>query len=287
MCVSRWPSVNGSGCATGTVREETVADVRKNPPPLDDIKAAANQLVADLEKLPPSERKDFLLAQVRALAVRADLMNHIRHQQPTPGFDQQTEGFFGVRVPPVATENFDAMRHEVAGLLGGAGKLADRYAAFEQQFVVPPDRLPEVMGRALALCREQTRVHLTLPPGEDAQIEFVRNKPWSGFSHYKGHFHSVIEVNADLGLTVDRALRLACHEGYPGHHVFNSLTEQAAGGARIELSVQPTFSPQSYASEALATVGADIAFTDGERLKVERDVLFPMAGIGGATSSAI
>jgi hypothetical protein len=96
-----------------------------------------------------------------------------------------------------------------------------------------------------------------------------------------GHAHSVISLNVDLPMTVDDALELACHEGYPGHHVFNTLrdTSLAQGRHWPEAEVQLTFSPQSYISEAAAAYAPEMAFTDAERAQVERDVLFPMAGL--------
>jgi hypothetical protein len=242
----------------------------------------ATVLADQLSGLPQSTqeaaRTQFLLGQVRAVAARADFLNRMKHMQSGPGFDQATQSFFGIRIAPVAAERtaqFDVVRRRIDGLLGGGGKLSDRYSRFEQAFVIPEEHLKEVMERSLELCRQQTQAHMQLPPGEHVQLEYVRDKPWSGFSHYKGNLQSVLEINADLRLTVDRALQLACHEGYPGHHVFNSLTDPKLP----ELLVQPTFSPQSLLSEAAATVAGELAFTDTERTRIERDVLFPLAGI--------
>jgi hypothetical protein len=49
--------------------------------------------------------------------------------------------------------------------------------------------------------------------------------------------------------------------------------------SRFELMVQPTFSPQSLVSEALATYAVELAFPEADRLAFERDVLFPLAGL--------
>jgi hypothetical protein len=112
-------------------------------------------------------------------------------------------------------------------------------------------------------------------------VQYVRLKPWSAFSRYLGDAHSLIQLNLDYPLTVDRILELACHEGYPGHHVFNltrdrSLIEQQH---REEFRVQPTFSPQSYVSEAAASYAPDLALSDAARLHIERDVLAPIASL--------
>jgi hypothetical protein len=46
-----------------------------------------------------------------------------------------------------------------------------------------------------------------------------------------------------------------------------------------EFTVQPTFSPQSLASEAAATFAVEVAFPGQERVVFERDRLFPLAGL--------
>jgi hypothetical protein len=98
-----------------------------------------------------------------------------------------------------------------------------------------------------------------------------------------GHAHSVIQINMEFPHTVDQLLTLACHEGYPGHHVFNTLRDEALmqRGHETEWEAQPTFSPQSFVSEAAASYAPEMVFTPEQRLKVERDVLFPLAGLGG------
>ena len=122
---------------------------------------------------------------------------------------------------------------------------------------------------------------MNLPPGESVTVEYVHGKPWSAFSRYQGNFHSLIQINADFGLTVDQVLQLACHEGYPGHHAYNSLRElQLVREHHLtEFMVQPTFSPQSLASEAAATFAVELAFPEPERTRFERNELFPLAGL--------
>ena len=66
-------------------------------------------------------------------------------------------------------------------------------------------------------------------------VEYVTNKSWSGYNWYQGNFRSLIQVNTDLPIYIDRAIDLACHEGYPGHHVYNALLEQhLVQGARLD-----------------------------------------------------
>ena len=135
-----------------------------------------------------------------------------------------------------------------------------------------------MLARAIDGCRAATRAHIRLPPAERVDVEYVRELSWSAFTRYQGGFTSRIQVNAGLPLTVDRALDLACHEAYPGHHTIASLLEARFGG-RVEFLVQPLFSPQSLLHEAASSLAGALAFPEPARTAFERDELFPLAGL--------
>jgi hypothetical protein len=274
------------------VPPELRAQVHAGYPTLETIEQRARSLRLQVQALEPQEpqdeardRADFLSLQLAALAARAAMLRG--HLLP---FDQEAGALFDVRViPDHSSMNRRAIREQVAAMLPPSSDAspAARYAAYQQRFLVPPDRLKAVMQASLAACRQQTVAHLTLPAGESVELQFVRNQPWSAFSRYLGNRHSVIQLNLDLPVTVDEALELACHEGYPGHHVFNTLRDAALsqGKGWPEAQVQPTFSPQSYVSEAAAAFAPRLAFPLPERIRVERDVLFPLAGLPGAEAA--
>jgi hypothetical protein len=261
---------------------EWVSDIHKNPPGLPRIRQSALALVRGLkdgtaELAGGPARKEFLISQLRGIVSRIDLLLGTRLT-----FDQETQAMFGVEVPPgYDQQQLAHIRSELVGLLPGQGSLAERYLSFDQDFVVPPGRIAAVLERALQGCRERTLAHMGLPPGEAIAVEYVHDKPWSAFSRYQGNFHSLIQINTDFALTVDQVLQLACHEGYPGHHAYNSVRELqlVRDRHRAEFMVQPTFSPQSLASEAAATYAIELAFPAAERIRFERDELFPLAGL--------
>jgi hypothetical protein len=224
-------------------------------------------------------RRTSLLSQINAILLRTEQLTGKNRT-----FDEESQILFGI----VAQQDNDGERRKniratLARLLGNDKDSAATYARYDAQFVVRPDRVPAVMDMALQECRALTLEHMTLPVGEHVDVEYVFNKPWSGFSRYLGDFHSLIQVNMDYPLTVDRILNLACHEGYPGHHVFNTMRDQTVvrGLDLEEFRVQPTFSPQSYVSEAAASYAPSLALSDADRLHVERDLLLPLAGLKG------
>jgi hypothetical protein len=53
-----------------------------------------------------------------------------------------------------------------------------------------------------------------------------------------------------------------------------------------EFQVNPLYSPQSVISEGSANYGIDLAFPAAERLKFERDVLYPLAGLDPKSAEA-
>jgi len=264
--------------------DQSIEELRKHPESFESLHRSALALRTQVEQLTANtvddeRRKELLLRQIDAMVLRTEqVQGHNR------SFDEESRTFFGVVAP--ADDDAAARkqaRAQIASLLGNAAHPAQAYDRFDARFVVPPERVPVVMQLALQQCRALTLQHMSLPPGEHVDVEYVAVKPWAAFSRYLGNAHSLIQINMDFPMTVDRALDLACHEGYPGHHVFNTMRDVALVQRqhREEFRVQPTFSPQSYVSEAAASYAPHMVLGEGERLRIERDVLAPAAGLTG------
>ena len=142
------------------------------------------------------------------------------------------------------------------------------------RFVVPPERVPTLVTRAVEECRRRTLDHIALPGDERVDVEYVRDMPWPAFTRYKGRGRSTTQINRDVALTIDRILDVACHETYPGHHTINVFLDQPA---------QPTFSPLTFRTEGAAVYAAQLAFPDQSRVDVER-ALCRLAGLPDADS---
>jgi hypothetical protein len=254
------------------------AEVHAQKPTLPEIRARAHALAAEIRAVPGADprRVRFLTSQLDALAVRAEMV-----EGKKLGFDQESRALYDAVAPPVSDERLRAAVRKVDVALGGTGPLTQRLEAFDGSFTVPRDRLDRVVQAAIAECRARTAQWVKLPAEEAFRIEYVKNKPWGGYNWYEGNYRSLIQINIDLPFTIDRALDVACHEGYPGHHVANVLFEQHGVKERgwIELTVSPLFSPLALMMEGTANYGVDLAFPDEERLRFEREVLFPLAGL--------
>jgi hypothetical protein len=116
----------------------------------------------------------------------------------------------------------------------------------------------------------------------------VTNKSWSGYNWFQGNAHSLIQINTDLPIFIDRAVDLAAHEGYPGHHVYSTPLEHRLlrGRGWVEFSLNPLFGPNAIIAEGSANYGIDVVFPGAERMKFEREVLFPLAGLDPAKADS-
>jgi hypothetical protein len=228
-------------------------------------------------------RREYLRRQLEALRARVRMLRGAKLT-----FDEESQALYDAVAPRHPDSYFADILDEIDRALPGTGPLIERYDAFRQKFIVPPDRLSRVFDGAIAECRGRTLAHVTLPADEHFTVEYVTGKPWSGYNWYQGGFRSLIQVNTDLPIYIDRAIDLACHEGYPGHHVYNALLEQHLVRDRrwVEFTIYPLFSPQSLIAEGTANYGIEVAFPGAERLAFERDVLFPVAGLDPSQAEA-
>jgi hypothetical protein len=235
-------------------------------------------------------RREYLRKQISALAARVRMLKGEKLK-----FDDESRALYDAVAPTYPDSHFDEiiaqLEKKIPGTNGlpgsgasrtGSSPLWQRYEEWRKPFVIPKEKLDAVFQAAIKECRARTLAHISLPPNESFTVEYVTNKPWGGYNWYKGNFHSVIQVNTDLPIYIDRAVDLAAHEGYPGHHVYNSLLEKNLVRDRgwMEFSVYALFSPQSLIAEGTANFGREVAFPNkAERMKFEKEVLFPAAGI--------
>jgi hypothetical protein len=221
-------------------------------------------------------RHSYLRRQLAALRARVRMLSGIKMT-----FDEESRALYDAVAPSHSEPYFQEAIDELDRALPGSGPLIERYDRFRSGFVIPTDKLGRVFDLAIGECRRRTLQHVGLPESESFTVEYVTNKSWSGYNYYQGSYRSLIQVNTDLPIYIDRAVDLACHEGYPGHHVYNVLLEKHLVRDRgwVEMTVYPLFSPQSLIAEGSANYGIEVAFPGEDRLRFERDVLFPAAGL--------
>ncbi len=249
-----------------------------------EIDRRAAELAESLDGAPVDpERLAGLLQRLQALRTRIRM-----NQGQTLPFDEESMLLFGAVAPDRDAAHFEAILAEIEALLPGEGSLAERVDAFRSRFEIPAERLAAVFDAAIAECRKRTLARIRLPEGESFTLEYVTDKPWSGYNWYKGKSQSLIQINTDLPTYINRAVDLGCHEGYPGHHTYNALIEinLVIGKGWLEYSLYPLFSAQSLIAEGSGNYGIDLAFPGEERIAFEKTVLFPLAGLDPAQADS-
>ena len=254
--------------------------------PYQELKWKTNDLVHRMELIDPNTcnselklRRNFLFKQLNAVNSRLDILSG--KQLP---FDLEARNIYDVVPPHTPYQKFDELIKSLNKLVPGEGALEDRYASYSEQFIIPSDKLDAVFTTAINEARNRVSERLELPKTEKFELSYVNDKPWSGYNWYQGNYYSLIQINTDLPIYIERAIDLACHEGYPGHHVYNVMLEKKLVNENgwDEMTIYPLFSPQSFIAEGSANYGIEMAFPGNDRIKYEKSTLFPLAGIDPA-----
>jgi hypothetical protein len=247
----------------------------ENPPPAARLREDAADLRARVEaEVGEPDRRRWLVAQLVALETQARALAG----DPLPYLEHVTACF---DFTPERTDEvvFEAAAADLDRLLPGDGTPAERMAAWDARFTIPPDRLRGVIDALLPRFRERSRSLFGLPEGERLTVSLVRDQPWSGYNWYDGELHSRVEINTDLPSRAADLLGVLPHETYPGHHLEHAWHEAHLVGelGRLEASVLCINAPECLLSEGLADLGRRFAVPAAD----EVDLLVEIYGLAG------
>jgi hypothetical protein len=242
---------------------------------VDGVAAALAETGASRSERNELNRARYLRGQVRALGLAAR-----RLRGTATSFDEDARDGLGLAIGEMDGSEVARARATLEMELPGPGPLADRVAAFRTGFRVPGGLRDLVMRAAVNACRTASAAAIDWPRDETVELTFVPALPWDAFARRSGPRATRIEINGAEPLDLTRALRLACHEAYPGHHVQHLWADElATGRGWSEFLLEPGFGPHVLVAEGAAEAGADLAMPPERRLQVYRDVLAPAAGI--------
>jgi len=237
---------------------------------LNELELLSEYSATELETL----RYRYLYKQLFAIKTKIIILNG-----SSLPFDLESRALYDVSPTEEKEADFQIVIDELDKILPGKGDIGERINKFKKEFEVPKDKIAAVFDAAIKECKRRTSKYINLPAGENFQAEYVTGKPWGAYNWYKGNLFSVIQIATDFPVYIDSPVGLAAHEGYPGHHVYNILLEQnlVKNKGWIEYTVYPLYSPQSLIAEGTAVFGEEILFPSDERVKFEKEVLFPLA----------
>jgi len=196
-------------------------------------------------------------------------------------FDEESKELFGISAPVYPEDHYKLLLDTLEKLLPGKGSVQERFQNLANRFIIPEDKLDTIFKRTISEARKSTKTYYDLPENETFSIEYVKDKPWSGYNWYKGNYMSVIQINTDTRIFIERAIDVGSHESYPGHHVYNMLLEKNLYRDKgwVEISLYPLFSPQSFIAEGSANYGIDLVFPGDNKIKFAKEILLPLAGL--------
>lgn len=251
--------------------------------PLDNFVQRANKLISQCDVLLTSDDPDLQVARINMLKKQ---LIAVRTKTEMLGgkiysFDEEAKLLYDAEPPHFSLSHFDELLVGLDSLLPGEGDLPAKYNDFMTEFVIPKEKLDTVFRAAIDESRKITKGYFKLPENENFVLEYVTDKFWSGYNYYQGDAQSLIQINTDFPINISRAVDVASHEGYPGHHIYMMLTEQNLVNSKgwLEYSVYPLFSPVSLIAEGSANYGIDVVFPGDKRIAFEKEYLFPLAGI--------
>jgi hypothetical protein len=220
------------------------------------------------------DRRRWLLAQLVALETQARALDG----DGLPYLDH-VSACFDFTPERIDEAVFSGAIADLERALPGDGPLAQRMAAWDARFTIPPDRLRGVIDALLPGFRERARALFGLPAGERLEVSLVRDQPWSGYNWYDGGLRSRVEINTDLPTRAADLLGVLPHETYPGHHLEHAWHEAhlVEGTGRLEASVLCINAPECLLSEGLADLGRRFAVPAAE----EADLLVEVYRLAG------
>jgi hypothetical protein len=259
--------------------------------PLAELARQAEGLARAVEGLGPGPRRAWLKAQVAAMQTTLALL-----QGEALPYREEVRRLYGVEAEAVPESRFEEAIASLEDVLPGRGAdslrdgrtpvrqgadslrdgggtairrgpVSERLEAFRQRFVVPPERVGEVLGILLERLRERVRARYGLPEGESFTVELVKNRPWGAYNWYLGGYRSRIELNTDLPTYLHALPDTMAHEGYPGHHTEHVLKEQRLYREKghAEASIFLINSPECVIAEGIAVKAREMVLGEEEQ----------------------
>lgn len=243
--------------------------------------AELNRIVSAIDTLPVPADSMLAMRQRRLRAFAVSLALQLQPDAlamlPTADRVRRLYGFEPVFTP---LTDYDAAIDRLDKAVPGSGTIPDRIAAMRARAAVPPDKIERVVRAAVAECRRRTALHLRLPR-EELEIFFPNDPLVPAQASYEGNGKGRMAVSIAIPADVGRLLQTACHEAYPGHHTHFATLDERLWRGRVwpEIGVSLGFNPVFPVSDAISEYGVGLVFPLDERMKFEREVLYPLAGL--------
>lgn len=213
-------------------------------------------------------RKNYQLGIIKAIQTRLKILDN----EPVT-FLEECRDIYQYEPEIYPYSHFDSILVELADYLGYQADLSTIYADYRSKFKISNSKIDEAFQKSIKKSASVTKKYIQMPDSESVHIEYVDGAPWSAYNWYKGNYKSLIQLNKQADVHIERVLDLAAHESYPGHHVYYSLREKMyyRDLGYPEFSIYTLFSPVSFLAEGTAVYGNELVFPENEKIEFIRN----------------
>jgi len=232
-----------------------------------------------LEKLLPKQgfekkRYKFLSKTFTAIETTVRMLNgeHLLYLE-------QSEKLFDMKPVLYDDAYFFNLSSRADKLYKGEGTLSERIQNYARRRKIPQNQLKPLYKKAIEIARKQSFYMFPnlLPDNEIVLISEVRDQSWAMYNWYLGNFTSRIDIDINKTHFWTNILHLACHEGYPGHHMERTLRDRELyrNKGYFENSILLIYSPEMVISEGIGEIAEFVVFEPTESIRISLEEFCP------------
>lgn len=245
--------------------------------PLRDLIKSVERLAKDVSTADiDAQRKDYLARHLIAMQMSLRLLSG----ENVP-LAQEAQALYDIQPAWKDESNFEEAHRLLDELLPAGDSLRERMTVWKQSLEIPVGKVKELLPHIINKLRALTYQKFGLPSGEDFNVEFVSDQPWSAYNWYLGNSKSRIEINTDLPIRITAPSDLIAHEAYPGHHTDLCLKEQKLVKELqyYEFTVNLLNAPSAVIAEGIATTALKTILSEEELEEWFQQEILPLAGM--------
>jgi len=231
---------------------------------LEDLTHSLEEAISTDPTLTPS-RSAYLSEELRAMRTTIRILGG-----NTTDIVDEVECLFGVTPKWVDESVFAEAHAALKEVLPGPEPLRERVLDFRKRSRIPVEVAAPMIRDLVDDLRGRARLLFDLPPREECEVSFVRDKSWLAYNWYLGHRKSLIEFNQDFPMEVWRLPSILAHESYPGHHAEHAIKEHRLyrEEGRLEHSILLNNTPASFISEGIAQNALEAVASEAEIVSI-------------------
>jgi hypothetical protein len=204
-------------------------------------------------------------------------------------FLDEVDRLYDITPKLVDDDEIEAAINHLDTVLPGSGSINDRLDKWRERFMIPNNKLNDLLELVHAETRKRTQDIIELVEGESVEFELVTDKPWAGYNHFLGNAKSRVAFNTDFPIFAPDLIELVAHESYPGHHTDLQLKEKHLYDERklVEFASDILYAPSSVMGEAVAMTAVEIIFPGSTYYDWAAEVVIPAAGLPKVSSQEL